>query len=72
MRLNCLRLILSPGDDGVLLERRLALLAGLVDRGVDRLELAADSVGDDFGPGFIGFTKGYGVAVLEGFVGQAR
>jgi len=65
-----------PGNLGVVFERRLAVFAGLIDRGVDIFELAEDGVVYDLRPGFIGFAEGDGVGVAraavaaESFVSQ--
>jgi len=64
-----------PGDCGIFLEAGFAILAEGVDRSVDILEVAAFGIGDDPGPGFVGFAERDGVGVAraavaaEGFVG---
>ena len=59
-----------------MLQRRLALFAGFVDRAIDFFQLAARRVVHDLRPGFIGFAQSHGVGVArpaiapQGLVGQ--
>src|SRR5882757_9325648 len=54
-----------PGNRGILLEARFAFLSKGIHGSVDILEVAAFGVGDNSGPGFIGFTESYGVGVAR-------
>src|SRR6185369_4034974 len=52
-----------PGDYGIGLEAWLSFFPRVVDRLINLLQLAARSVGNDPGPGLVGFTKRDSISV---------